>query len=158
MKLFPSNLQRGWPGILLSLLLTSACSQHSGLLVNKDSTQTALFGVVERIDNIELQRSINGRYSNGSNAMIGGIIGTSLGDGNGSQLVAGIGVITSGASTGTPTSATETVNRAKITVLLANGKRIHAIQSLSDTTSIKVGSRVQVIRATSIPFVLPAKP
>jgi len=132
---------------LLSVLLAACASSNSGSVYSRDEArrvQTIRTGIVESVRQVKLEgtKSPVGTIAGGA---IGGIAGSSIGQGRGSAVAAVIGAVVGGLAGSAAEEGITRKNALEITVKLDGGGLIAVVQETDD--AFKSGDKVRLVES-----------
>jgi len=132
---------------LLSVLLAACASSNSGSVYSRDEArrvQTVRTGIVESVRQVKLEgtKSPVGTIAGGA---VGGIAGSSIGQGRGSAVAAVIGAVIGGLAGSAAEEGITRKNALEITVKLDGGGLIAVVQEADD--AFKSGDKVRLVES-----------
>jgi outer membrane lipoprotein SlyB len=132
---------------LLTIFLSACASSNSGGVYSRDEArrvQTVRTGVVESVRQVKLEgtKSPVGTIAGGA---VGGIAGSSVGQGRGSAVAAVIGAVIGGLAGSAAEEGLTRKNALEITVKLDGGGLVAIVQEADD--EFKSGDKVRLIES-----------
>lgn len=136
-------------GLLILLSLVASCaSSRSGSVYTRDQArkaQTVLTGVVTHVRSVLIEgtKTPVGTVAGGA---VGGVAGSSVGDGKGKTLMTVIGAVAGGVAGSAVEEGLTRKEGLEITVDLDNGTTIAVVQEADE--AFEVGDRVRVLKSS----------
>lgn len=133
--------------ILITSFLGACASSNSGDVYRRADTrkiQTVRMGVIESVRTVKLEGT-NSNIGTAAGAVVGGIAGSTVGDGKVSAIGAVVGAVAGGLAGSAIEEVATRTDGVEITVKLDNGSLIAIVQEATETFS--PGERVRLIES-----------
>ena len=135
-------------GLIVGLSLLSGCAEHqTGYSYGMEEAgreQTVRYGAITRIDMVKIGGSKSGLGAL-SGAAVGGVAGSSIGQGNGSALGAIGGAIVGGLAGDAVEGSTTSAEGVNLFIKLCSGKVVSIIQPLDAKNPLRVRDSVVLL-------------
>ncbi|MFW6243806.1 MAG: hypothetical protein ACOC15_01560 [Desulfovibrionales bacterium] len=134
--------------LLLSLSLVGCAASKSGKVYTRDQArekQSVQYGTVLQVEEVLIEGSRSGLGVLGG-AIVGGVLGSTIGSGTGKTLAILGGAVAGGAVGGVGEKAATQKDGLEITVELDNGELVSIVQEAD--RPFAVGDRVRVLTAS----------
>ena len=133
--------------LLIAAVLAGCASNLSGESYSRSearTVQTVEYGIITQLRPVQIEGTKT-PIGPGAGAVVGGIAGSGVGHGKGSQVMAVIGAVAGGLAGAAIEEGVTRTQGVEITVQLNNGATIAVVQGLSPNERFSVGDRVRVL-------------